>query len=122
MKTIVLPWPNKRLTPNAKNRVHWSAYAPAKAADRKTGNVLSTVALSLADKRSLAALDIIPVTIRFFPPDARRRDDDGIIGAFKHMRDGIADSIGVDDHRFRPTYQIMDPEKPGRVEVEFTNG
>ena len=58
------------------------------------------------------------MTIRFYPPDARLRDDDGIIGAFKHARDGIADALRVDDHRFRPEYHFMDPAKPGRVEVE----
>ncbi|KQM58771.1 hypothetical protein ASE65_10430 [Sphingomonas sp. Leaf16] len=59
------------------------------------------------------------MTIRFVPPDHRRRDDDGMIGAFKHGRDGIADALGVDDHSFRPTYEFAEPEKPGRVVVEI---
>ena len=116
---ITLPWPNPKLTPNAKRRSYWRAYRPAESGDRKTGYVLATVALSLAQKRLLAAMDRIPVVIRFYPPDARKRDDDGMIGAFKHMRDGIADALGVDDNKFRPVYEIMDPAKPGRVEVIF---
>lgn len=120
---IVLPWPDKRLTPNAKRRKHWRSYQPAIKADRATGNTLTTVALSLSAKKAIAEGEgKIPVTIRFFPPDARHRDDDGMIGAFKHLRDGIADALGVDDRRFAPHYFFEEPCKPGRVEVDFSTG
>lgn len=115
---IVLPWPDKRLTPNAKRRTHWRSYQPAIKADRQTGYVLTVMAIPLARKRALVGLvGKIPMTIRFVPPDARHRDDDGMIGAFKHMRDGIADALGIDDRRFAPTYEFTAAEKPGRVEV-----
>jgi crossover junction endodeoxyribonuclease RusA len=61
----------------------------------------------------------IALLVTFYPPDARRRDDDNMIGAFKAHRDGIADAMGVDDHRFKAQYKFADPCKPGRVEVEF---
>lgn len=113
---IVLPWPDRRLSPNA--RMHWAPLAKVKAKARADACTLTTVALSLATKRALAAGDgRIPMQVRFYPPDNRRRDDDNAIAAFKASRDGIADALGVDDRRFLPTYQFMEPEKPGRVEI-----
>lgn len=113
---IVLPWPDRRLSPNA--RQHWRALAAVKKRARADACTLATVAISLRDKRAIHDMDgRIPLTIRFYPPDARHRDDDNMVASFKALRDGIADALGVDDRRFRPFYQFMDAEKPGRVEV-----
>ncbi|WP_447590127.1 hypothetical protein [Aquipseudomonas campi] len=38
--------------------------------------------------------------VEFIPPDARRRDDDNCLAAFKSGRDGLADALGIDDNRF----------------------
>jgi crossover junction endodeoxyribonuclease RusA len=116
--TIVLPWPDKRLTPNAKRRKHWTVYNGAVKADRASGHLYTTLAVPLASKRALAAVaGKIALTVTFYPPDNRRRDDDGMVSAFKHMRDGIADALGVDDHKFRASYVVAEAAKPGRVEV-----
>lgn len=115
---IVLPWPDKRLTANAKRRKHWRVYQPAIKADRAAGAALTLEAVPpMARQLVKVGNDTIPMTVTFYPPDARRRDDDGMISAFKHMRDGIADALGVDDHRFRATYGFQQPVKGGRVEV-----
>lgn len=114
---VTLPWPDKRLMPNAKRRKHWSFYRPAINSDRAAGLFGTRAALGPDTKTLFADGDPLPMTVRFYPPDRRRRDDDGIIAAFKHMRDGIADALGVDDHWFRPTYHFCKPEKPGRVEI-----
>ncbi|HEV8037192.1 hypothetical protein, partial [Yoonia sp.] len=37
------------------------------------------------------------VSLTFMPPDNRRRDMDGLLGAFKAGIDGLSDAIGVDD-------------------------
>lgn len=117
---IVLPWPDKRLTPNAKRRKHWRTYQPAANNDRHTGFVLTIAALNARARQVVSqGAERIPVTVTFYPPDLRRRDDDSMIGAFKHQRDGIADALGIDDARFRPNYVIAESEKPGRVEVEL---
>lgn len=117
---ISLPWPDKRLTPNAKRRKHWRAYQPAINADREHACLITKAATTLKERQIIAeGEEKIACKIRFFPPDKRHRDDDGMIGAFKHMRDGIADALGVDDRRFRPHYYFEEPEKPGRVEVEI---
>lgn len=119
---IVLPWPDKRLTPNAKRRSHWSKYRGAAAADRKVGywSTFDQLAHGIRDVRAkVASADKITLQITFFPPDRRRRDDDGMISAFKHLRDGICDALCIDDSKLRPSYVIGEPESPGRVEVRF---
>lgn len=114
---IVLPWPDKRLTPNAKRRKHWTVYRPAINADREEARLITRSAMARQGKPEFPAEGKIPVTIRFVPPDRRHRDDDGMVGAFKHARDGIAAALGVNDRRFRPQYHIAEPARPGRVEV-----
>ena len=113
---ITLPWPDKRLSPNA--RTHWAVLAKVKKLARKDACILATVAIPLKDKREIAAQEgRIEIEVRFYPPDARLRDDDNCVASFKAARDGIADALGVDDCRFRPTYYFMDPAKPGKIEV-----
>lgn len=121
---IVLPWPHKSLTPNAKRRAAgWWVYQPHAKADRQRGNdeTLAQLSHGLRDVRhALKGTGKIALSITFYPPDRRKRDDDGAISAFKHMRDGICDALNVDDSRFRPSYSFEEPEKPGRVEVILT--
>ena len=116
--TITLPWPDSRLTPNAKRRVHWTRYVkPAKAARFDTCNAVRAV----IGRHRFAAPPAVEV--HFYPPDARHRDDDGMIGAFKHARDGIADAIRHDDSTWRPTYHFHPPHQPdGKVVVVLTEG
>lgn len=115
---IVLPWPDKRLSSNA--RLHWAAKVAPKKKARADAAVATYGAINggVRELRAALAGDApIPLTIRFFPPDARRRDRDNMQSSLKHALDGIADALGVDDYRFRPTYEFAAPEKPGRVEV-----
>lgn len=117
---IELPWPDKRLSPNA--RLHWRPKADAKEIARNVGKTLTWAALGVGvrEVRARFAKDgPIPLTITFYPPDNRHRDDDNMVGSFKSYRDGIADALGVNDRRFRPVYVFAEPCKPGRVEVTF---
>lgn len=107
-----LPWPPKELTPNFKRRSHWTQYSKQTSLYR-----MACRALTLAEKIPSPPEGPIPITITFHPPDRRRRDDDGMIGAFKAGRDGIADALRVDDHRFRASYIIGEPVKGGCVIV-----
>lgn len=116
---ITLPWPDKRLTPNAKRRKHWRYYQPFAKMDRQFGWAATMADTTPEQRKALASLDKVPMTIRFYPPDNRRRDADGAIGAAKHLLDGVSDALGIDDHLFRPRFVFCDPEKPGRVEIEL---
>jgi len=113
---IILPWPDKRLSPNS--RTHWKAKMGPKQKARIDASWATIAAEGFHDYEAPAD-GPIPVRVTFYPPDARRRDDDNAIGALKAARDGIADALDVDDSRFKSEYHFGAPEKPGRVEVEI---
>lgn len=104
---ITLPWPPKELTPNAKRRKHWRVYQPIAKRYRADCALLAKA----------ARVSGVITSITFCPPDRRRRDDDGMIGAFKAGRDGVADALGCDDHTFRPSYHFSDPVPGGQIVV-----
>lgn len=115
---IVLSWPDKRLSPNA--RVHWGAKATAKKKAREDAALATYAAMphgAREIRQAYAGAHTIPVRITFYPPDNRRRDDDNMVGSFKSLRDGIADALAVDDRRFKAHYFFEDSEAPGRIEV-----
>lgn len=116
---IVLPWPDKRLSPNA--RLHWRARVGPKQKEKIAAGWATASMKGFHDLRTRLQADDspIPMRITFYPPDHRRRDDDNMIGSFKAARDGIAQALGVDDRRFRPHYFFEEPSKPGRVEVRI---
>lgn len=114
--TVELPWPPKQLTPNAKRRKHWRTYQPIAKQYRADCAILTAAVLLIARVGSRRGLRVKSIT--FAPPDRRKRDDDGMIGAFKAGRDGVADALGVDDHTFRPVYRFAEPITGGLVRVE----
>lgn len=112
---IELPWPAKELSPNA--RQHWSAAARAKKAYRTRCRVLGDASgLSLVPKGTERVL----VHLEFFPPDRRIRDWDNMVASMKSGLDGLADSMGVDDGKWRLSFDVSDdPVEAGRVLVSF---
>jgi crossover junction endodeoxyribonuclease RusA len=116
VKELVLPWPDRRLHPNA--RVHWKAKSPVTKAARSTAHLL---ALEAGWHRVELPAGKLHVWIDFYPPDRRRRDDDGLLASMKAARDGIADALKVDDNRFVSHPQLMDEVRPGgQVVVRIT--
>jgi len=114
--TVVLPWPDKRLHPNA--RCHWSRKATATSVAREQGFLTGIVAgLKRAKLPPDTKLEFTPV---FFPPDRRKRDDDGLVSSLKAYRDGIADAAGIDDSNFRlQAARFEEPVKHGQVRIEL---
>lgn len=111
---LELPWPPKQITPNFKRVNHWTTYAPFTKQYRKDcGWLAKSIKPKIIGGK-------IGIKISFYPPDKRKRDDDGMIGAFKAGRDGLADAWGVDDNIFSTTYEICSPVKNGKVVVRFT--
>lgn len=94
MLTVILPWPPKELSPNA--RVHWAKRSKAAKDYRRYCWVM---ALS-AGVSSIDWYGKVHLFLDFYPPDRRHRDDDNMIASFKSGRDGIADALGIDDKRF----------------------
>lgn len=114
--TILLPWPNKVLSPNA--RVHYMVKSKAAKAARKAAHLCT-----LASKAKVDWEGEIHLWITFCPPDRRARDDDNLIASFKNYRDGIADALGIDDKRFRMHPWLSDEVvKFGEVRVKLSKG
>jgi crossover junction endodeoxyribonuclease RusA len=106
---VELPWFPAVLMPNrAKRRGNWWRANGAAARYRR-----DCWALVCASKAKGKLLRVV-----FHQPDRRRRDDDGMIAAFKAGRDGVADALRCDDHHFRPQYVFAEETvKPGKVVV-----
>lgn len=107
---VILPWPPKSLSPNA--RVHWGKKAKHVKKYRADCYVMARLHRPVFKDAS------IPLTITFCPPDASRRDHDNMIAAFKAGADGVAQAWGVDDSRFIPSYRVGTPVRHGAVIVE----
>lgn len=94
-RAIVLPWPDKALSPNW--RGHWASKSIAVRNARGYANGMARAAkwreIPLPDRK-------VRLVFEFHPPDRRKRDDDNLKASIKHARDGIADALGIDDHQF----------------------
>ncbi|WP_312669708.1 RusA family crossover junction endodeoxyribonuclease [Stutzerimonas nitrititolerans] len=110
---IVLPWPPKELSPNA--RVHW-------AKKSKAAKQYRAECFLLTKKAGIAAplADEILFALEFVPPDRRKRDDDNLLASCKALRDGVADALGIDDNRFITQLRISrETVKGGEVRVRI---
>lgn len=113
---LVLPWPPKALSPNA--RVHWTVRSKAAKAYRGACYWLTKQLMSTGGLRDLPE-GSLHLWVDFYPPDKRHRDDDNMISAFKSGRDGIAEALGINDKRFRMHPYIKD-QIGGMVKVRIT--
>lgn len=114
MTELILPWPPKELSPNA--RGHWSKRAKAAKSYRKTCWALAKEAGIRVDWEG-----DVHLWLSFLPPDRRARDDDNLIASFKSGRDGLADALGIDDKRFR-SHPFVSTVILGKVLVRLSNG
>ena len=107
--TIILPWPDKVLSPNY--RAHWAVKSRAVKAARSLS--FWTAHVGMTD------LPDGPVLVRvvFHPPDKRRRDLDNCLSMCKAYLDGCADAYGVNDNRFTLTLERGPVIKGGCVSV-----
>lgn len=117
MRELILPWPAKELSPNA--RVHWSKRAKAAKAAKQAG-----WAAALSAKWTVPAGQRIALSLVLHPPDLRHRDDDNHVGRCKAYRDGIAAAIGIDDRwlYWQPGVSgwFGEPVNGGEVRIRMT--
>jgi Holliday junction resolvase RusA-like endonuclease len=112
---ILLPWPDSRLSPNA--RTHYRVKAKIAAEHKQIGYFAAkpdSFSRILPEGR-------IPIRVIFHAPDRRRRDIDNIFSSCKNFCDGIALAYGIDDSRFRPiTLDFAAETFPkGKIEIFF---
>jgi len=118
MKEIILPWPDRKLHPNA--RVHWAVRARAAKAARQYAGTLGWAHGLHREHWPDGRID---VHIMGYRPTARKTDRDGLLSALKPSLDGLADAMGVDDSRFVPHPDIADEvRKGGEVRIRITTG
>lgn len=111
MPVVVLPWPPRVLSPNA--RVHW-------AKKSKAAKIYRIACMALPLESGVRAPEgKVLLSVEFCPPDRRRRDDDNCLASFKAGRDGIADALRIDDNRFVTTISMGDPVAGGAVYVRI---
>ena len=106
---IILPWPDKILSPN--DRSHWVKKAKAKAKAKHD-------AYYLAGQKPPG--ESFHLLITFCPPDNRSRDIDNCLASCKAALDGIAERWGVNDKLFSPITICFGPVmKGGAVKIEM---
>jgi len=116
---LVLPWPSKDLSPNA--RVHWRNRSKATKAARETAVLLAFQAgwrdAWLPEGRLNLWIDFYQAPQKVLP------DDDNLLLRFKAYRDGIAQVLGIDDRRFISHPMVHEERrKGGQVVVRITGG
>lgn len=109
--TVVLPWPSKDLSPNA--RVHWGKKASAVKKARKAAAEYAWVAMGC--RRPMWAKAALEVT--FNPPTKARFDLDNAVARSKALFDGLSDALGIDDSMFEPTYSMGEVVNGGEVRI-----
>jgi crossover junction endodeoxyribonuclease RusA len=109
---LSLPWPPSTLSPNARPK-HWSILARAK---RRYRAACALSAQAQGARRMVA--DSISVRLQFAPPDKRHRDWDNMVASVKAGLDGLVDVLGVDDSRWRVSFEVGAPQRGGAVKVE----
>lgn len=115
--TVTLPWYPACISPNQKRKLHWRSYRRQTKDYRALAHMLTREAMG----RRLFG-PVKAVTVTFAPPDARGRDDDNMVGAFKAARDGIAQALKQDDKTWRGKvrYEFAEPHRPdGRIIVKM---
>lgn len=114
MHTVTFPWPPSCLSPNAKRRSHWSKYSgPTKKYRALCGWLAKEQGLHLTRRNDPDTKFHVGLT--FNQPTKHRRDMDGMLGSFKAGLDGLADAMGVDDHKFELSLKTGEIIKGGSV-------
>jgi len=95
MIEIILPWPDRALSPNASKR-HWRSKQAAKVAARDEGFTIASQAQGIIVPCGPLQLNIV-----FHPPNCIKRDIDNCFSSLKAHIDGICLAFMIDDAQFR---------------------
>lgn len=120
MESIILPWPDKRLSPNA--RAHWAAKAQAAKVARRNGGFAAFLA-GYRDSTFVGYEGKLHLWIDCYAKTRNYPDADNCLSACKAYIDGIADALGVNDKRFVPhPFVKAETFKGGKVVIRITTG
>lgn len=115
---IELPFPDKKLSPNA--RIHWAVRSKAVKKHREWAHATTFHQMVTNKLKRSPFLGRIKVYASFIPPGNYGYDKDGLASRLKAYQDGIADALGVDDKLFDPQpIEILEPSKDSRVIIRL---
>lgn len=97
MIEIVLPWPDKALSPNS--RGGWGKIKAIRQA-RKDAYYITLEAIGICCTGENHTK--YKTQYKFYPPDRRWRDRDNCSAMMKAAQDGVADALRIDDVNFIP--------------------
>lgn len=112
---VRLPWPDRRLSPNA--RVHRMERARYAAVAKDDAIIATCGQLSVQQRRALRDRETVHLAITFRPPDDRKRDLDNMLASAKAALDGFAHACQIDDYRFSLSLRRVGKVKGGEIEV-----
>lgn len=117
---IVLPWPDKVLSPNS--RVHWAQKAKAVKSARRSGYMAALHAGYGLDTFS-GYEGKLHLWIDYYAKTRNYPDADNCLSASKAYIDGIADALGINDRRLIHHPWVKDDIfKGGKVVIRITKG
>ena len=118
MLTVILPWPDKRLSPNA--RIDRRQVAAIKAREKEAARILTIEKYAVGYYSGVFTPQTL--NLEFCPPDKRHYDMDNLLASMKAPLDGMAEALGIDDNLFEPiTLWRGKVIKGGQVIVKIGN-
>ena len=113
-----------RLPSLANMRKHWRAMLGIRKAQRATGVLLARKAFGPFSAPGFGAHGTFLIAVTLTRVGARKLDSDNLASAFKHVRDGVAEYVGVDDgdERWTWNYAQRSGSKVYAVEAAFVIG
>lgn len=113
--TVLLPWPNKILSPNDRSdRRSKANYVRAARAEGKIETLAQAPQAQLPSKARLS------ITLTFCPPIGYPYDLDNLIGRMKSPTDGVADALQFNDRQIVERHEYWgEPYPGGRVELRL---
>jgi crossover junction endodeoxyribonuclease RusA len=109
---VELSWPPSALRPNAASPGAWRRKQSAAKAYRADCDILCRAA-----GLRKCGVERAHLTMRFHPPDRRRRDLDNMLASAKQGIDAISAAIGLDDYHFGFTIMRGEPVKGGKIVI-----
>lgn len=98
---VRLPYPAPEMMPNRKNGKHWTATKKIKDDQKFAAALCTKAALNLSGGGEFGD-GYIPLSLVYIQRDKRHRDLDNLLAASKHILDGMAQALGIDDKLFKP--------------------
>jgi len=109
---VIVPYPPRELNPNS--HCHWRVKAKVgKNYKRDVFYLCRLVGFTALEK-----CEKLHVWLDFFPPNKHDRDQDNALASCKHMLDGIAEALKIDDQHF-VLHPFFHDEIGGKVVVNI---